>query len=105
MENFCESVCYYVVRSIVTLKTTNKEMVCLCINDVDDDSFRMDFESFFNGHTIKTREFSCLVSIDDLYYIITYYYSRVSEDQINLSFDFKKYSDVNSALNDYNTME
>lgn len=105
MENFSETVCYYVTRSIVTLKNTNREMICLCINDIDDDTFRMDFETFFSGHIINSQEYAALVSINDLYFIIAYYYSRVSEGGININFDIKKYSDINVATNDFNSLE
>ena len=106
MENFSETVCYYVTRSIVTLKnSSDKKMICLCINDIDDDSFRMDFETFFSGHIINSQEYAALVSIDDLYFIIAYYYSRVSEGGININFHIRMYSDINVATNDFNSLE
>ena len=105
MSDFCESVCYYVTRSIVTLKSMERNMIRLKINDVGDDTFRMDFESFFSGHIISSEEYACLVSIDELYYLIAYNYSSVSEGIIDLNFDIRKYSDRNEALNDFNSLE
>lgn len=105
MENFSESVCYYVTRSIVTLKLMERTMVCLKINDVGDDSFRMDFESFFSGHIISSQEYACLVSIEELYYIIAYNYSSVSEGVIDLNFDIRKYENKDEALNDFNSLK
>lgn len=105
MSDFCESVCYYITRSIVTLKSTERTMICLKINDVGDDTFRMDFESFFSGHIISSQEYACLVSIDELYYLIAYNYSSVSDGVIDLNFDIRKYSDRNEALNDFNSLE
>lgn len=105
MSDLCESVCYYVTRSIVTLKSTDRTMVCLHINDVGDDTFRMDFESFFSGHNISSQEYACLVTIDDLYYLIAYNYSSVSEAVVDLNFDIMKYTDKNEALNDFNSLK
>ncbi len=105
MSDFCESVCYYITRSIVTLKSMERNMIRLKINDVGDDTFRMDFESFFSGHIISSEEYACLVSIDELYYLIAYNYSSVSEGIIDLNFDIRKYSDRNEALNDFNSLE
>jgi hypothetical protein len=105
MSDFCESVCYYITRSIVTLKSMERTMICLKINDVGDDTFRMDFESFFSGHIISSQEYACLVSIDELYYLIAYNYSSVSDGVIDLNFDIRKYSDRNEALNDFNSLE
>lgn len=105
MSDLCESVCYYVTRSIVTLKSTDRTMVCLHINDVGDDTFRMDFESFFSGHIISSQEYACLVTIDDLYYLIAYNYSSVSEGVVDLNFDIMKYTDKNEALNDFNSLK
>lgn len=105
MSDLCESVCYYVTRSIVTLKSTDRTMVCLHINDVGDDTFRMDFESFFSGHIISSQEYACLVTIDDLYYLIAYNYSSVSEAVVDLNFDIMKYTDKNEALNEFNSLK
>lgn len=105
MSDLCESVCYYVTRSIVTLKSMDRTMICLKINDVGDDTFRMDFESFFSGHIISSQEYACLVSIDELYYLIAYNYSSVSDGVIDLNFDIRKYSYRNEALNDFNSLE
>jgi len=80
-------------------------MICLHINDVGDDTFRMDFESFFSGHIISSQEYACLVSIDDLYYLIAYNYSSVSEGVVDLNFDIRKYTDKNEALNDFNSLK
>ena len=104
MNDYYETVCYYVTRSIVTLKSSERSMICLHMNDVDNDDLRMDFTSFFSGHIINSQEYACLVSIDDLYYIVAYNYSRVS-GIINLNFDIKKYSDMCVALNDFNSLE
>jgi hypothetical protein len=82
-----------------------RNMIRLKINDVGDDTFRMDFESFFSGHIISSEEYACLVSIDELYYLIAYNYSSVSEGIIDLNFDIRKYSDRNEALNDFNSLE
>lgn len=103
MSDYYETVCYYITRSIVTLKYSERTMICVHINDVDNDELRMDFNSFFSGHIINSQEFACLVSIDELYYIIAYNYSRSSES-INLNIDVMKYSDLSVALNDYNTL-
>jgi hypothetical protein len=105
MSNLNETVCYYITRSIVTLKSSDRTAICLHINDVDDDTFRLDFATFFSGHIINFQEYACLVSIDHHYYIIAYNYSSVSEGVINLNFDIMKYSDTIEALNDFNSLE
>lgn len=105
MSDFCESVCYYITRSIVTLKSMERTMICLKINDVGDDTFRMDFESFFSGHIISSQEYACLVSIEELYYIIAYNYSSVSEGVIDLNFDISKCENKDEALNDFNSLQ
>lgn len=104
MSDFYESVCYYLTRSIVTLKSMERTMICLHLNDVGDDTFRMDFDSFFSGHIISLQEYACLVSIEDLYYLIAYNYSSVSEGVIDLNFDIKKFEDKSEALNDFNSL-
>ena len=105
MSDFCESVCYYVTRSIVTLKSMERTMICLHLNDIGDDTFRMDFKTFFSGHIISSQEYACLISIEELYYLIAYNYSSVSEGVIDLNFDIRKYTDKNEALNDFNSLK